>query len=220
MSETLLRELATQIAREQLYLNWPIYLGMLGIAIVVAYGSSFLTSYTKKRAENFATKTDFEELLKQLKSTTETAEQVKVAIAHSDWSTRELKTLRRQKLEDLLQAIYETKEWQSVERDSRIFNSGKDTGNSPISRVELLSALYFPELFQELHEFGQDHRQMMITLIKTQKELREAKADLEATQKIYDALRDEWNKLDRSQLLNISIIEKKCRELMKESTGN
>lgn len=214
MSEALLRELAKKIAHEQFLLQWPIYALMIALAIVIGIASAYLGSYAKRRGENYATKTDFDELLKQLKLTTATAEEVKATVSHADWASRELKTLRRLKLEALLQSVYELQEWQSLERDASIFNSGKDTGPSPIPKIELLSGLYFPELYVPLHDFCQIHRNMMIEVFSTSSKLLDAAGNFAEQQLIRQQFSETWSNLYQSQLGAISVVEKASRDIM------
>lgn len=174
MSEALLRELAERIVREQFLLQWPIYGLMFAIAVVVVFIAAYLGAYAKKRGEAFATKADFRDLLDQLKATTAVAEEVKAQVSHADWATRELKTIRRVKLEELLQTVYELEAWQDLERSFRVFNSGNEPGRYPLPKIELLVGLYFPELRVIVNEYCVRHRRMRMMLLQTGVHLLEA----------------------------------------------
>jgi len=166
LNETLLRHIAEQIAREQFLLQWPIYALMVMIALVVGFAAAFLGAYAKKRGESYATKADFDNLLKQSKATATVAEEVKAAISHADWAARELKTLRRMKLEELLQAVHEVQAWQDLNVNFRIYNSGTEPGASPLPKVERVAGLYFPELGANIYTFSQQCRKMTIELVQ------------------------------------------------------
>lgn len=82
MSETLLREIAERIAKEQFLLHWWVYCLMLAISFVFSIGGAYLGSYAKKRGEDFATKKSFEDLMSQLKATTDLVENIKSGNTH------------------------------------------------------------------------------------------------------------------------------------------
>ncbi|MBS0467197.1 MAG: hypothetical protein JSS31_11035 [Proteobacteria bacterium] len=214
MTETMMREIAEQIAKEQFFLQWPVYALMLAVALVVGVGAAYLGAYARKRGESFATKTDFDELLAQLKITTAVAEEVKVSMSHADWAARERRTLLRLKLEELLQAVHELQLWQDDERAKRIFDSAKNPGPSPLPKVELLTGLYFPELETMVYDFCQSHRQMSITLFKSQQELFVAEKDVAARKVVLDNFSAALTPQYQSQLRFVSAIEAKAREIM------
>ena len=219
MTETLLRELAEQIAREQFLLQWPIYGLMFVIALVIGIGAAYLGSYARKRGENFATKADFDDLLAQLKATTAVAEEVKAQVSHADWATRELKTLRRLKLEELLQTIHELQEWQDVERSARIYDSGKEAGASPLPKIELLAGLYFPELRMAILSYCQLHRQLSMEVLQAHSELLDARNNPADQQKVRLHFANNWAPLYERQLQAISAVEHQGREIMAGLVG-
>lgn len=214
MTETMLREIATQIAQEQFLLQWPVYALMLAVALVVGVGAAYLGAYARKRGESFATKSDFDELLAQLKATTAVTEEVKASVSHADWTARERRTLRRLKLEELLQAVHELELWQDEERAKCMFGSTKDPGPSPLPKVERLAGLYFPELENEVFDLCQSHRQMVITLMKSQHALFTAAKDVAAHKTALESFSAAWLTQYRSQLGMVSAIEAKAREIM------
>lgn len=219
MTETLLHQLAEKIAREQFLLQWPIHALMLAIALVVGFGAAYLGSYAKRRGETFATKADFADLLSQQKATTAVTEEVKARVSQADWATRELKTLRRVKLEEFLQAVYELQNWQDLEKSARVFDSGKDPGPSPLPKVELLVTLYFPELRAAAHECCQIHRRMAIEILQAHSSLLSTANDHSAQQNLRQQFANEWKALYQSQLESISVIERQSREIMAGLVG-
>lgn len=110
-----------------------------------------LSSYAAHRAGiNRAIGAAFQTTLAQLVRMTEETENIKVRIAHSDWTEKELRTLRRSKLEELVTALF------TVERiiethlsDDEISGDRNRRSLEPMSVVEQISTLYFPELTDE-----------------------------------------------------------------------
>lgn len=219
MSEMLLHEIAVQIAREQFLLQWPVYLLMFGIALVVGFAAAFVGAYAKKRGESYATKADFAELLTQLKATTAVAEEVKASISHADWAAREQRTLRRMKLEDLLQAIHEAQAWQDLNKDLLIFDSGKDVGQSPLPKVERIAGLYFPELRENIFNFCQLHRKMTIEVLEARQKILGSTNNFQAQQLARQQFVTAWAPIYQLQLVTMSAIESQARDLMAEPVG-
>jgi hypothetical protein len=118
-------------------------------AAVAAFGGS----YFKTRGQHFATKADFNSLQKQLKATTQLVETIKSEVAQKDWARREWTTLRRIKLEALMEKMHECELY--VERRQGAAFEGKPMTpeRDCIAEAEALAALYFPELNSEVRKF-------------------------------------------------------------------
>ena len=104
-----IKEAATTIAKGESF-DWEYYLIFLGLIIVGTYISSFISEYSKKRGSQFATKADIKQIHEQLKSTTSITESIKSDIAHGAWRSRELELLKREKIEQYLTNVYESKQ--------------------------------------------------------------------------------------------------------------
>lgn len=154
MSELQIREIASEILRDGLAQNWWVYIVLIALVAVSGAVSAFVVTYLRKRAETFATKADFDELLLQVRASTEASESVKSAIAKIDWADREWRTLRRTKLEEILAAMHEATHWLDREVDARFFNKPMPSDLSPIWKVDVLSTLYFPEILPESGAFN------------------------------------------------------------------
>jgi len=191
----------------------------MAIALVVGFAAAFIGAYAKKRGESFATKADMDALVAQVKATTAVAEEVRASVSHADWVTRELKTLRRLKLEELLQAVHEVQAWQDLERGRVVFNSSNDSGPSPLPKVERISGLYFPELQATVHQFSQKHRQMMIEILQAGQNILVARHDVVAQQNARQQFAGTWALLYQEQLRAVSTIETQAREIMAGLVG-
>lgn len=219
MNDQLLRTLAESIAREQFLLQWPVYALMAAIALVVGFAASYIGAYAKRRGESYATKADFDELLKQLRATTAVAEEVKAQVSHADWVARESRVLRRGKLEELLNAVHEVEAWMEADRDRRMFGAARELSDYPMPRVEVLSGLYFPELSSETHVFGQLHRAAMQTVLEFHNKLIDAGQSLPAQKAVLAAFAAESRPQYQQRLQAISSLEKKAREIMAGLVG-
>ena len=160
MTSEQIAELAKQILTGLAWAQWPFYLVSIALASVVTYFSARLSSYASKTGEITAMTSQFVELTKQLRTNTETVEKVKSEIAHGDWATREWKTIRRLKLEEMLKAVLQLKEWQRLHSRELLYASKLEAGVSPALTIELIGLLYFPELETEIRSFCRIHDEL------------------------------------------------------------
>jgi tellurite resistance protein len=82
--------------------------------------AAWFGAFFKMKGENFATKRDFDELLKRQQATTEAVEKIKSDVAQRDWSQREWTNLRRIKLDELLQKMHDSEAFLNVQRRKAI----------------------------------------------------------------------------------------------------
>lgn len=80
------------------------------LAFVLAFAGSYCGAYAKRKAENLATKEDFDTLLAQVKKTTEETEKIKTDIARISWVDQQRWTLKRELYMELLDSLYSEKE--------------------------------------------------------------------------------------------------------------
>ena len=200
MTETLIREIASEILRDGLLKNWWTYVVLVALLAVSGAVSAFVSSYLRKRAETFATKADFDELLSQMRATTEAAESVKSVIAKIDWAEREWRTLRRIKLEELIAAMHAATHWLDKEVDARLFLEPMPSDASPIWKIEALSSLYFPEIQSEASAFDLIYAQYRSWVIDVQAELSAVGQDAGKRQAIFNVRLPQYREM-RPKLL-------------------
>lgn len=104
MTEIQISEMARQIVRAEILLNWEFYLVQFGLLLFIGAVGFFGGEYLKTRGKAYATKADFSELKKQLADTTKLTEQIKQTVSDEAWRIKEYKTLKRIKLEELIRA--------------------------------------------------------------------------------------------------------------------
>ncbi|APR05841.1 hypothetical protein [Thauera chlorobenzoica] len=219
MSDALIREIAEKIIQEQLLQNWHFYALLLGLLLINSAAAGWVGSYFRKRGETYATKADMDAILDQIHATTEVAEQVKTAIAHSDWTTREWKTLRRVKLEELMEAVYATREWLSKELNSRLFGQTQSSGASPVWKVQLVSRLYFPEMAREIQALALFYWTYTHWLTQVQQKVLAAQSDIAAHAAVLDEAMDTIKTHEEQLVALVADIEAKAPAVMKEIVG-
>lgn len=75
--------------------------------------------------------------------------------------------IKREKLEQLANAIYRTMHWLKEHKDTHLFGQDKDIGSLPMFEVQYLSKLYFPELEQEVATMFMVFSNIQLLVIET-----------------------------------------------------
>src|SRR5262249_61677006 len=119
MDKDTIQQIAAEVVHRLPYGDRP-WLFLLVNAVVMAIVgvlATLGTSYFRTRGQNLATKHDFDELKEQLKANTELVETIKSEVSQRDWTQREWTTLRRIKLEALLEKLHEGEVYLDRRRD-------------------------------------------------------------------------------------------------------
>ncbi|MBN8426255.1 MAG: hypothetical protein J0L65_02185 [Xanthomonadales bacterium] len=219
MSEKLIREIAISIVQEGLLENWKFYGLILALSMFVAVASAFIGSYIRKRAETYATKADLNELLRQVQKTTEVTEQVRTVVSHADWASREWKTLRRVKLEELLENAFAIDGWLENQKAVWIFQKENKSLQSPADKVSMLATLYFPELSNEVSALVLAQHDAAIWIVGTGQKVNEVAHDAAAKQAAWNAARTEWMPIYKAVPGATSVVQAKAAALMVEIVG-
>jgi hypothetical protein len=133
------------------------YVVILCIVVVGTYVGSFLREYSRKRANQFATKADLEQIQNQLRASVEITESVKKDIEHGSWRKKELELLKRDKLEQYLLNYYIEVENLSRRMRRDFFGEESLYDDTADAKLSMLQKLYLPEMdlvhakFQQVH---------------------------------------------------------------------
>lgn len=191
MQTDLVREVAEAIVQQQLLLNWKFYVVLLCVGLVGGSAGYWIAPYLKKRAETLATKADMAEVLRQLSETTRTTEQVRLAVAHSDWAQREWRTTRRLKLEELLATAYSLDQWLNSQQERWMHGKQPTDETRPMDRLQLLATLYFPDLKVEADAVRTSHQNAYKYIVQVGSNA--GKARLAANVDAYSTALDQFN---------------------------
>jgi len=144
--------------------EWFIFFSLLIIGLVAAL-SSWGGAYLSSRAQNAAIRADFDKALKNLETQTQAVKRIEEDISHNYLQEREIKKIRREKIELLYIAL--AKEMRQLSHNVRVLatNTTEDVVDSE-NTVDMLLSLYFKdELVKEL-EFYREHRNHLLTRIR------------------------------------------------------
>lgn len=88
---------------------WWTQVGILILSVICSALIAYVVAYVKKKGENYATKEDFEELLRQIKATTRATEEIKTEISSGAWVNQQRWELRKNIYLILLEKLNESK---------------------------------------------------------------------------------------------------------------
>jgi hypothetical protein len=155
MDKETIQQIAAEVAARLPFGDryWLFLLVNAGVMAVVGAVAALGTSYFKTRGQNLATKHDFNELLKQQKDTAEAVKTIKSDVGQRVWAQRERTTLRRIKLEALLEKMHECEEYLDRRRDRAQEGMAWTPERDPVSEFDVLAPM-FPELGNEARRFS------------------------------------------------------------------
>jgi hypothetical protein len=145
----LIVELAGQIEAQQAAHQFWYWVTVAAVSFLFGAAGSFVSEYFKKRGETKAIQADLEMIKTQQRELTSAVKKVEFELGHEDWKKRELTTLRRQKLEDLLVAAGECADW-AIQSANHILGRGPESRKTdPMPVAKLLALAFFPGLVIE-----------------------------------------------------------------------
>lgn len=219
MDENTIAEVARVIINEGLLFNWKFYLLVAAVGFVYVAASGFLLPYFARRGEAFATKADFQAIISQLEETTKTVEKVKAEVQREDWNWRELQTLRRIKLEELVSTVGGGFEWLSALRSNNYFQGKTVLSPDPAARANMIAALYFPELRTPVHSFGMAFTASAQQIYRSSGELLPLRGNQPAFQAHIDHIGPEIERHSAAVLLAIDLVQTEAQKIMFQVTG-
>jgi hypothetical protein len=231
MREALIKEIALQVVQQGLLSNWLFYAVILALSLVSGVIGAYLSKYFGKRGETAATKADFDEIIRQLKKTTEASEEVRSAVSHADWVAREWKTIRRIKLEELVDSAVSVKAWSAnlllaygdivnghrVPDEIKIEN--RRIGFAPPHQAEktfTISVLYFSDIQTQLPEMCQSLLNESLTM---QKLISKASRESYEKNRFINPPEFGWEKQNIILLNAIDEIKTEAAKIMKDICG-
>jgi hypothetical protein len=163
------------------------------IAALVSALTALGVSYFRTRGQNLATKHDFDELQTQLSENTKLVEAIKSEVSQRDWAQREWTTLRRIKLEALLEKMHESEDYLDQRRALATEGKGGTPDRKSINELDLLAALYFPELKNEVDLFVSICKTQRLSIIQYAQAVLSRQNDIPALNAAFKDYESKWN---------------------------
>jgi hypothetical protein len=204
MEKETIKQIAAEIAAQLPFgeRTGPV-LGLYVIITAVTAGlAAWFGSFFKTKAQNFATKQDFDELLKQLRANTELVETIKSEVGQRNWARREWTNLRRLKLEALFDKMHECeadleRRHLAVVQGSPLKEDERDYINEFVNPLQTISTLYLPELSIQTGEFYSRCLRGHFAVLALDQALRDAGDDKAARERAYDDFSKQWQPQER-----------------------
>jgi hypothetical protein len=197
MDEVTIQKIAAEVVARLPYGDryWLFLVVNVVVMAVVGALAALGTSYFRTRGQNLATKHDFDELRRQFKANTELVETIKAEVGQRDWVRREWTTLRRIKLEALLEKMHECVLYLDRPRDDAI----DGVVPAPVAincmvQLHALEALYFPELKNEVSRFSDEWHKLFRLIIEIAVKVQASAGDQEARRQLgFKLLTAQWD---------------------------
>lgn len=175
-NEPTLANVAQQIVEGRATDNLQFWVVFFVLAALTGLVIWFVVPYLGERGKLLAMAETLDHRLKEIRQMTDVSERVKAQIAHSDWTVKEYKTLRRNKLEELLAATFRL--MLACEYDIKLQKENYDfeiTSREFAVNMRQISALYFAELRDEVEAVMTAHSALAVWVITQRGKLEEAK---------------------------------------------
>ncbi|EHS4950304.1 hypothetical protein ACPF3Z_003518 [Vibrio cholerae] len=187
MDKELITAIAKDIINETIFDNYHMYMLVIAISVLSAILSSLFTSYFKKRGEHLATKADLEDIVAHLEATTLAAEKIKADIAKDVQEKLDKKVLLREKLETIFSHTFELEVWLEKSRSEAIRKNSPNVNESPLYKLEMYQAIYFPDVNDELRDLQDSYYPMLRFIFSiAQGKTGISKGEVEEFAEVYD----------------------------------
>src|SRR5262245_11325220 len=74
---------------------------------------------------------------------------------HREKTTEERKVRRAAKFEELITSLYDFDHWLLQQKNIRVFGEKSEVGPSPLSKVQAIVSLYFPQFTERVRELAE-----------------------------------------------------------------
>jgi hypothetical protein len=211
-----IKKIAEEVARHSSF-TWVFWVTQGIFTVAAATIGLYVGEYFKTRGKNYATKKDFDNLQRQLSDQTHLVEAIKSEVSQRDWSLREWKTLRRIKLEELLNKSHECIIYSEKVRQYSFFAKAPEIlGKDPGDELDTIATLYFPELEKEVDAVLEPYNEMKERLYFFGVELARKSDNLDEYQKMIQRIFAELKPLSKKLFDARSALHDAARKLIKE----
>lgn len=231
VSAAIIRDIANQIVNETILENWHFYMIFIALSFLASTLGVYLGGYLRKRGETKAIKSDYAEILRQLKESTaitesiksdinkETViaiEEIKTTISKADWTEREWRTIRKTKLEELINCAFESVDKIHSQFKSTLYKREEIKEIASFNKFRTISILFFPELCLESGDFAKAFTNLNIFIAEKNAELVKCEVDNLDIKKAYKDVNEEYKKHAESLSKSLNQLTLKSFLLMKE----
>lgn len=182
-------ELGQQLAA-RIPSDWPLFLALAAVIVLVIGSHVQLRRHIRREVETLAPREDFYRLVDEQRQVNEELARMAARLADAPSPKGNDLALKRDKLEELMTAVYELLFWLDREKSARLFNAPVRTEEAPVKKVMALARLYFPELDGAAAILYSVYSRVMIGLLRCELSLAQAEGDENRRREILG----EWQK--------------------------
>ncbi|AZG14972.1 hypothetical protein [Cupriavidus pauculus] len=150
MMDATTQAFVTEIVSRRIAENWLYWC----LFLAASFLASFAGAYIKRRAENLATRDDFDDLKRQLQENTRVTEEIKTEIGHAEWRAREANALKRVKIEELLRDILASHQKASDFFKQCATGTVESFDSTDVDTASVIATLYFPNLRMPVENYA------------------------------------------------------------------
>jgi hypothetical protein len=182
-------ELGQQLAA-RIPSDWPLFLALFAVIVLVIGSHVQLRRHIRREVEALAPREDFYRLVDEQRQVNEELARMAARLAEVPSPKGNDLALKRDKLEELMTAVYELLFWLDREKSARLFNAPVRPEEAPVKKVMALARLYFPELAGAATTLYSVYSRVMIGLLRCELFLAQAEGDENRRREILG----EWQK--------------------------
>lgn len=210
MDQDTIQKIAQEIVRQLPNYSWQFVVVQAVAMLAALAGGIFIGMHLRTRV----TKTDVGDLRDQIRGDTKSSETVKAEIEQENWRTREWANLRRIKLEALLNRMHDCEPYLDRLRQ-RPAKATSAEERDPLSELEIITTLYFPELKVEVDDYLGRCRAQKSTILEARSEAKKSEAPLQPIENTgsdmngteFEAVRERLNVAARNLTVQIMGVE-------------
>lgn len=147
------------------------YLGALILTCVSAAVSTISTTYLSERVSSYVVKSEFDETLSRIEATVKTTEAIQQEIRIKYLDQIEARKILRIKFEEIYSETIEFRTYLEEIEKLAIHGQHPNIDDKSLSRIEMLQALYFPNLEQDFVRLFNSHSDYKLYLYSFQNEI-------------------------------------------------
>ena len=210
MDQDTIQKIAQEIIRQLPIYSWQLLAVQAVLTFVAFGGGAFFGAYLRPRPD----KADVDVAPVQVHDDAKPVETVTADLGQENWRTREWSNLRRIKLEALLNKMHDCEPYleQLRHRPAKATNLEE---RDPLSELEVITTLYFPELKAEVDDYVGKCRAQKTTILEVRSDARKSDAPLQPletggtdlTGTEFEAVRDRLNVAARNLTVQIMGVE-------------
>ncbi len=129
--------------------DWYFYVILFSVSLLGGLIGAYIKSYGSEKAKYAAIESSLNTIKKQVQATTETSENIKIALDHDNWRKKELELNKRNKIEEYYTLVLIIHETLQDEMMHIYYKDEPKFDHQTYNKATVIQALHLPELQME-----------------------------------------------------------------------